>query len=202
MLKRPNPELSSSLSNNKIQQLSPNIPYSISTQRALLFDEKLYNLNQRSLIGELMSLYHDDLHTKHWSIEKTKELLKRKFYWPDINTDVENYIKTYPICQRKTINTYKPYKKLISLPTPSKLWKDISIDWITGLLLLKTKDSQIYNDILTVVDRFNCIALFITCQNITNTVEFVEMVYKEVEIRFGPLTNIVNDRDSRITSRF
>jgi len=32
--------------------------------------------------------------------------------------------------------------------------------------------------------------------------EFIETVYKEVEMCFGPPINIVNDRDSRITSRF
>jgi len=35
-----------------------------------------------------------------------------------------------------------------------------------------------------------------------DTVEFVETVYKEVEMRFSSFTNIVNNRDSRITSRF
>ena len=35
-----------------------------------------------------------------------------------------------------------------------------------------------------------------------DTTEFTETVYKEVEIRFGPFTNIISDRDSRITSRF
>ncbi len=35
-----------------------------------------------------------------------------------------------------------------------------------------------------------------------DTAEFVETVYKEVEIRFDPSINIVNDRDFRITSRF
>ena len=35
-----------------------------------------------------------------------------------------------------------------------------------------------------------------------DVVEFIETVYKEVEMRFGPLTNIVNDQDFRITSRF
>ncbi len=32
--------------------------------------------------------------------------------------------------------------------------------------------------------------------------EFIETVYKEVEMCFGPSTNIVSDWDSRITSRF
>jgi len=63
-----------------------------------LFDGKLYIPNQRSLIEELMSLYHNDLYVGHWGIEKIKELLKRKFYWPDINTNVENYVRIYPIC--------------------------------------------------------------------------------------------------------
>ena len=35
---------------------------------------------QKSLIQELLYLYHDDQFSGHWGIDKTKELLERKFY--------------------------------------------------------------------------------------------------------------------------
>jgi len=44
--------------------------------------------------------------------------------------------------------------------------------------------------------------LFITYRSTIDIVEFVETVYKEVEMRFGPFLSIVSDRDSRITSQF
>jgi Integrase zinc binding domain len=53
--------------------------YSRSEDGLLLYKRKLYVPNQRSLIGELMSMYHDDPHAGHWGVDKTLELLKRKF---------------------------------------------------------------------------------------------------------------------------
>ena len=68
-----------------------------------------------------MSLYYDDLYIGYWDIEKIKELLKRKFYWLDINVDVEDYVRIYFIYQRKAISIYKFYGKLVSLLTLLRL---------------------------------------------------------------------------------
>jgi len=66
----------------------------------------------------LINLYYDDLYTKHFGIEKIVELFKHKFYWSDIDIDVQNYIKICPICQGKVVNVYKLYRKLNPLSVP------------------------------------------------------------------------------------
>jgi hypothetical protein len=43
---------------------------------------------QKALTQELLYLYHDDQFAGHWGIEKTKELLEQKFYWPGLAKDV------------------------------------------------------------------------------------------------------------------
>ena len=175
--------------------------YSRSEDGLLLYKRRLYVPNQRSLIGELLTLYHDDPHAGHWGVDKTLELLKRKFFWKNMRVDVEDYVRTCPVCQGNAIGTHKPYGRLTPLPWPSRPWKDISVDWITGLPRCDTKQGT-FDAILTVVDRFSKMAIFIPCQSTMDAADFAEVMYKEVEMRFGPPCSIVSDRDSRITSKF
>ena len=164
---------------------------------ALLFKDRLYVPSQRSLIGELMQVYHDDEHAGHWGSEKTLELLKRKYHWKGMAEDVEDYVRTCPVCQGKSVANHKPYGKLQSLPRPARPWKEISIDWITGL-----PESDGYDAILTIVDRFTKMAVFVPCQSTMDAAEMAEVLYREVFLRFGTPTGVVSDRDSRITSRY
>ena len=67
---------------------------------------------QKSLIQELLYIYHDDQFSGHWGIDKTKELLERKFYWPGLAIDVKEYVSTCQTCQNIAIPRHKPYGKL------------------------------------------------------------------------------------------
>jgi hypothetical protein len=42
---------------------------------------------QKTLIQELLYLYHDDQLVRHWDVDNTKELLERRFYWPGLDSD-------------------------------------------------------------------------------------------------------------------
>ena len=99
-----------------MEQKSPP-SYSRSEDGLLLYKRRLYVPNQRSLIGELLTLYHDDPHAGHWGVDKTLELLKRKFFWKNMRVDVEDYVRTCPVCQGNAIGTHKPYGRLTPLRT-------------------------------------------------------------------------------------
>ena len=44
---------------------------------------------------ELISRHHDDPLAGHFGINKTRELIGRKYYWPSLRNDVEAYVKGY-----------------------------------------------------------------------------------------------------------
>ncbi len=67
---------------------------------------------------------------------------------------------------------------------------------------LETKNGQVFDAIFIMVNRFNRIALFLTYQTTIDTTEFAKTIYRKIDIRFGLLSNIINDRDSRITNGF
>ena len=59
-----------------------------------------------------------------------------------------------------------------------------------------------YNAILTIVDRYIKMAIFLPVRDTIDVAEMAELLYKEVELRYGCPSGIVSDRDLRITSKF
>ena len=47
---------------------------------------------------ELIRRHHDNLLAGHFGIMKTQELVARKYYWPTLCHDVDNYVKGCDIC--------------------------------------------------------------------------------------------------------
>jgi hypothetical protein len=80
----------------------------------------------------------------HFGIAKTMELVKRSFWLPHLQQFVEDYVRTCDTCSRAKMPRHHPYGLLQPLPTPSKPWQSISMDFITDL-----PPSQGFDSILT-----------------------------------------------------
>ena len=169
----------------------------------LLFREKQIVVpQQRALIDELLHVYHDDELAGHWGRDKTLELLRRKFYWKTMLTDVAEYVATCPVCQSIDTPRHKPYGSLQPLPVPERPWKEISLDWIVSLPPSRTGTGEEFNSILVIVDRYTKMARFLPTRSDTTAPEFAELFHREIELKYGAPTGIVSDRDSKITSKF
>ena len=75
---------------------------------------------------ELISRYYDDLLAGHFGIDKTKELISRKYYWPSLKKDVKAYFKSCDVCLLSKAVRHKPYTDLQALPVPTHQWKDLT----------------------------------------------------------------------------
>jgi len=69
-------------------------------------------------------------------------------------------------------------------------------------LLMKTKNSQKYNSILTVVYYITKYILFIFIQNDIIAADFTELFFKYIEYHFNFLRSIIMNKNSYITSDF
>ena len=156
---------------------------------------------QKSLIQELLYLYYDDQFVGHQGIDKTKELLERKFYQPSLATDVREYILSCQMCQNIAIPKHKPYGKLQSLPIPKGLWKEVSLDFITQLPTSYI-GTKAYDAILVIVDCYTKMAKFIPTTTDILAPKFAALFHESIDLQFGSPRGIVLDQDSRITSKF
>ena len=65
---------------------------------------------------KLISHHHDDSLVGQFGINKTKELIGRKYHWPSLKKDVEAYVKGCDICLALKAVKHKPYSDLQALP--------------------------------------------------------------------------------------
>ena len=70
----------------------------------------------KAIQTEIISRHHDDLLAGHLGIDKTKELIGRKYYWPSLQKDIEAYVKGCGVCLGSKAVRHKPYSDLQSLP--------------------------------------------------------------------------------------
>ena len=179
--------------------------YTVAEDNLLKYVDRVLVPAQESIRSQILETYHDCPSGGHWGRDKTLDLIRRRFTWPGITEDVREYVATCPICQGKAVHRHKPYGQLEPLPIPTDLWnspfKEISLDWITGLPV-SMRHLQEFDSILTVVCRVTKYALFLPTREDATAVDFAELFFEHVECRFGTPRSIVTDRDSRITSEF
>jgi transposase InsO family protein len=86
---------------------------------------------------------------------------------------------------------------------PTKLWTDISMDFIIGLPLSKDPTTELWYDaILVIVDRFTKYASIIPFRRDYTAPQLAHMI-KDRHIRhYGILKTIISDRDKLFTSNF
>jgi hypothetical protein len=179
--------------------------YSVVEDSLLRYDSRVLVPAQESIRNQLLETYHDCPSGGHWGRDKTLDLIRRRFTWPGIAEDVREYVATCPVCQGKAIHRHKPYGQLQPLPIPTDIWnspfKEISLDWITGLPVSRRYGLE-FDSILAVVCRVTKYALFLPTREDSTAVDFAELFFEHVECRFGTPRSVVTDRDSRITSEF
>lgn len=66
--------------------------------------------------------------------------------------NVKAYIKGYDVCLASKTVRYKLYGDLQSLPISIYRWKDLSIDFVTGLLISVDWKRDSYDSILIIVN--------------------------------------------------
>ena len=164
-------------------------------------DGRLYVPGDSALREELISKCHDDPLAGHFGAEKTLELLARKYHWHGCADQVKKYCQTCDVCQRIKAPRHRPYGELKALPLPKKPWKELSMDFITGLPPSKRR-GIVYDAILVVVDRFTKMVRYLPTTKTVDAAQLAELLFEEVALRYGMPEGIVSDRGSIFTSGF
>ncbi|PRP74178.1 retrotransposon nucleocapsid protein, partial [Planoprotostelium fungivorum] len=128
------------------------------TNDLLFYEEQLYVPEKLRLI--IMMMKHDSPLAGHFGSHKTKELVRRDYWWPKMYHTIESYVKSCDTCQRAKHSRKKQSGLLQPLEVPSDRWTSVTIDFMVEL-----PECQGFNAIMVVVDTFTKMSHFIPCKN-------------------------------------
>jgi len=163
----------------------------------LLYKNRWYIPMDESLKRTIMEAEHDSKIAGHLGTYKTIGRVRANFYWPKMDENITEYVRSCDVCQRNKVIRHKKYGLLEPLEVPMRPWTVISMDFIVGL-----PKSDGYIKIWVIVDRFSKMAHFIPVRTEEHIKELALTFVKEIWCLHGLSESIVSDRDTQFTSKF
>ncbi len=147
-----------------------------------------------------IQVHHDALVYGHPGINKTYQLISRRYWWPNMRQDIMDYVRGCVECQRNKINTRPTKAPLLPiLPIHEAMpFETVALDFITKLPV-----SQGYDSILTVTNH-DCTkaAVFIPCKESMTAEETAGLIVQHIFPRFRLPLKFISDRDPKFASKF
>ena len=150
---------------------------------------------------ELISWHYNNPLVGHFGIDKTRELVGRKSYWLSLRRDVESHVRGCDVCLASMVVKHKPYGDLQFLPILTHWWKDLSMDFMTGLPLFSDWKSDSYDSILVIIDRLTKMVYYEPVKVTINTSGLAKVIIDVVVRHPGLPDSIISDRGAIFTSK-
>jgi len=164
--------------------------------------ETLYYRNRKwvpdsePLRTRIIEQSHSSLATGHPGRQITYQIVARDFFWPGMSDAIRRFIRNCDTCGRT-----KPWKEglqglLKPLPVPERIWKEVSMDFITEL-----PESNGCTNLMVVTDRLSKDPVFVPIPDLkTDTV--VQAYFTHVLAYHWIPDAIVTDRGPQFLSLF
>ncbi len=165
-----------------------------------LYDSKQYI--PKILRADLLERNHDDPLAGHFGIEKTPELLSRKYYWLKMRVNIEKYVQDSDICMSSKAQRHKSYGSIQALFVPIYKWKDLSMDFVTWLPKSKDWHGVEYYSILVIGNRLTKIIHYEPVFTTLDAEQLVDVLIETVIKYCGIPDSMVTDRGSLFISKF
>ena len=180
---------------------TPSPRFSLTPSGLLLLDRRVYVPDHRPERGNLRTRVlqekHDHPTSGHFGFNKTMQLLRRDYTWPNLRRDCKNFVEQCVLCKRNKTTRHLPYGLLQPLPIPERPWHSISMDFIEQL-----PASNGYTAILVVIDRLTKESVFIPTTDNATAMDVADFFVTHVFAKHGIPLHVSSDRGSEFTSHF
>lgn len=151
--------------------------------------------------GGLRRQVFDELHSQsvggHSGQRATLKRLKEYFYWSTMGQTVGKWIRECANCQQNKGEHVRSPGYLQPLHIPNEPWRDIAMDFITGLP--KSRGNEV---IWVIVDRFSRYSHFLALPHPITAKSLSLVFFEHCYKLHGLPESIVSDRDSLFLSEF
>ena len=159
--------------------------------------DRIYVPDVADLRLKVLQHKHDHILSGHYGQNKTLQLIRRDYVWPNLRTFVQHFCNSCTTCKRAKAPRHKPYGFLKQLPVPERPWNSISMDFIEQL-----PDSDGHTAILVIVDRLTKQGIFIPTVNEITAQELAHLFILHVFSKHGVPSHVTCDRGSEFISHF
>ena len=161
------------------------------------FKDKLFVPKEDHIRKLILEAHHDAPAAGHPRQKRTLELISRRYYWPSMTKTVNRYVEGCESCQRTKPSNKLPHGQLNPIEPPLRPWEEITYDLITGL-----PESEGFDAILTVVDRFSKMAHYIPTTSRATAVDIANLFITHIWKLHGLPKRTISDRGSVFNSKF
>jgi len=170
---------------------------SIDNGNRLCWRDRIWVPDSEPLRTAIIQQIHDSVLSGHPGRDVLKSLLSRRYYWPGLDPDVRQFVGNCNVCGRSGIWRDKKRGLLKPLPVPSRIWSELSIDFITDLPPTKLIGAT---NLMVITDRLSKSVIFEPLVEITT--DSVARALLTCLIRHhGIPIAIVTDRGTQFTSQ-
>jgi hypothetical protein len=150
---------------------------------------------------EFLKQNHDDSYVDHFKHERIFDLLKKKYFWNNMNKNVKKYIDICSTCHRVKLVKHKSHDMLQSFFIFEKLKQDWTMNFIIDLSFSKHKN-VVYDSMLMMINRYIKFNLYISSKKTWNAENLTNALIDKVFIKFERFVFIVTNRDSLFIFKF
>lgn len=167
----------------------------IDDEGRLRFRDRIWIPESEELRTKIIQDIHDSSLSGHPGAEITTSLFNRQFFFPGSVNYIRRFVRNCQVCGRTAIWTEKKRGLLKPLPIPMRIWREISMDFITDL----PKTSNNETVCLVITDRLSKGVILIPLSSFT-ALDVAKAFIKHFIPYHGIPTAIVSDRGVQFTS--
>jgi len=145
----------------------------------------------------VLQYHHNHVLAGHLGQNKTLELIRRHYTWPNIRDDIQKFCKSCITCMQSKPQRHRPYGSLQQLLIPERPWNLIFMNFIEKLLSFSGFDT-----ILVIVDRLSKQAIFIPTHNTITSAELACLFVTHVFSKHRVPSHVTSDRSSEFVFYF
>jgi len=164
----------------------------------------MYKVKQAFLTDEeLIWVCYDSKVDEHLEIKRTENLVWRRCNISDLKNWITEYIVKCDSCCRNKIQRDKKYNEITWLSASDALWKSVTMNFITKLLMSKDLAWGVkFDSILTIVDRLIKYTMFISFKKTATASVLMYIILQELINNHRLSKKFIIDRDKLFTSKF